>query len=165
MKFRTQFEREPVKSNVGSREKITYGAFYDEDGRIVLEEKGRENLYDYIQSHRDSCDIHVLLKRYANGEVDVLSQVQGSYGDFTEMPRTYAELLNKINEGETFFNSLPVETRAKFGHSFTQFMASLDSPDLYEMLTGKKPVSEEPVKEKVTFGEVKEKPAVEEVKE
>ena len=161
MKFRTQFEREPVKSNVGSREKITYGASYDEDGRIVLEEKGRENLYDYIQSHRDSCDIHVLLKRYANGEVDVLSQVQGSYGDFTEMPKTYAELLNKINEGETFFNSLPVETRAKFGHSFTQFMASLDSPDLYEMLTGKKPVSEETV---VTESVV-EAPIVKEVKE
>lgn len=161
MKFRTQFEREPVKSNVGSREKILYGASYDEDGRIVLEEKGRENLYDYIQSHRDSCDIHVLLKRYANGEVDVLSQVQGSYGDFTEMPKTYAELLNKINEGETFFNSLPVETRAKFGHSFTQFMASLDSPDLYEMLTGKKPVSEEPVvKEPVV-----EAPIVKEVNE
>ena len=157
MKFRTQFEREPVKSNVGSREKITYGASYDEDGRIVLEEKGRENLYDYIQSHRDSCDIHVLLKRYANGEVDVLSQVQGSYGDFTEMPKTYAELLNRINEGETFFNSLPVETRAKFGHSFTQFMASLDSPDLYEMLTGKKPVSEDPVsKEPVEVPIVKE---------
>lgn len=161
MKFRTQWERHAVKSNVGSPEKVTYGASYDEDGRIVLEEKGRENLYDYIQSFRDSCDIHVLLKRYANGEVDVLSKVQGSYGDFTEMPKTYAELLNKINEGEMFFNSLPVETRAKFGHSFTQFMASLDSPDLYEMLTGKKSVSEEPVVEEP----VVENPVVKEVKE
>lgn len=91
-------------------------------------------LYSFIQSHADSVDIHVLLARYKNGEVDALSRVQGAYGDFTDMPTTYAELLNRVNEGKAFFESLPVDIRAKFDHNFAQFMAGMDKPDFLDKL-------------------------------
>lgn len=130
MKFKTQFDpHDRVHCNKGDPVKILYGAVYDDVGRMNLEEKGRENLYDYIQSFAESVDIHVLLKRFANGETDVLSRVQGAYGDFTQLPNTYAEMLNVVRRGEDFFNELPVETRAKFGHDFSQFIAAMDSPD------------------------------------
>ncbi|MBU5626552.1 hypothetical protein KQI82_06415 [Oscillibacter sp. MSJ-2] len=130
MKFKTQFDpHDRVHCNEGVPVKILYGAVYDDVGRMNLEEKGRENLYDYIQSFAESVDIHVLLKRFANGETDVLSRVQGAYGDFTQFPTTYAEMLNVVQRGEDFFNELPVETRAKFGHDFSQFIAAMDSPD------------------------------------
>jgi hypothetical protein len=135
MRFKTQFDpHDRVHCNKGDPEKVLYGAAYDAAGRIVLEEKGRENLYDFIQSHADSVDIHVLLARYRNGEVDALSKVQGMYGDFTELPTTYAEMLNVVQRGEDYFNSLPVETRAKFDHSFSQFLASMDNPDFLTLM-------------------------------
>ena len=90
MEFKTQYDaRDRVFTDPGSPEHITYAGHYDEKGRVVLEESGRENIYDFIQSHAESCDIHVLMKRYQNGDVDALSQKQGFYGDFLDFPKTY----------------------------------------------------------------------------
>lgn len=110
----------------GDPEKVLYTSRVRDDGVIELVESGKEDLYAYIQSHKDSCDIHVLLARYQNGDLDVLSKVQGAYGDFTDMPETYAELLNAVIAGENYFNSLPVEVRAKFDHSLEKFMVAMD---------------------------------------
>lgn len=124
MQFRTQFQsHDRVNANVGSRVKPVYSPVYDKNGVIDLEQTGSENLYDYIQSHKDSVDIHKILQRFENGDTVALAKVQGMYGDFTEVPRTYAEALNAIISAEQTFNSLPVETRAKFNHSFSQFLA------------------------------------------
>jgi hypothetical protein len=135
MEFKTQYDaRDRVFTDPGSPEHITYAGHYDEKGRVVLEESGRENLYDYIQSYAESCDIHVLMKRYANGDVDALSQKQGFYGDFLDFPKTYAEALNHMNEMERQFMALPVETREKFGNSFTEFLAASGEADFLDKL-------------------------------
>lgn len=135
MEFKTQYDaRDRVFSDPGSPEHITYAGHYDEKGRVVLEESGRENIYDFIQSHAESCDIHVLMKRYANGDVDALSQKQGFYGDFLDFPKTYAEALNHMNEMERRFMALPVETRENFGNSFTEFLAASGEADFLERL-------------------------------
>lgn len=115
------------RQNPGNSEHILYSPKLDDDGNIQLVEAGKEDIYAAIQSHKDSVDIHVLLARYRNGELDVLTKVQGAYGDFTEMPKTYAEVLNAMIAGENLFNSLPVETREKFDHSFEKFMLSMDN--------------------------------------
>lgn len=144
-KFKTQFhERKRFFTNPGNPVKVKYGSSYDEAGRVQLVEEGTENLYDFIQSFADSCDIHVLLKRYSNGEVDVLSKVQGMYGDFTEFPTTYAELLNTVNRGEAMFNEFPVEVRAKFNHNFAEFMASLSDGSFFERAGIKQQAEAEP---------------------
>ena len=135
MKFPTQFdshERKPAK--LGNPIKTLYGPVFDANGVMSLEEKGKENLYAYIQSHKDSVDIQVLLQRYSNGDASALSKAQGVYGDFTNMPTTMAELLNRMAKGQEFFNGLPVEVRAKFNHSFSEFMAASDRPDFWQLL-------------------------------
>lgn len=146
MQFKTQYDaRDRIFSDPGSPEHITYAGHYDEKGRVVLEESGRENIYDFIQSHAESCDIHVLMKRYQNGDVDALSQKQGFYGDFLDFPKTYAEALNHMNEMERQFMALPVETREKFGNSFTEFLAASAEPDFLDRLGIKKEAAIEPV--------------------
>lgn len=146
MEFKTQYDaRDRVFTDPGSPEHITYAGHYDEKGRVVLEESGRENIYDFIQSHAESCDIHVLMKRYQNGDVDALSQKQGFYGDFLDFPKTYAEALNHMNEMERQFMALPVETREKFGNSFTEFLAASAEPDFLDRLGIKKESAAEPV--------------------
>lgn len=102
--FSTQYRsRTRFISNGGQRERILYQPKFDENGVMDLVESGKEDLYDFIQSHAEAVDIHVILARFQNGDVDALSRVQGAYGDFTNMPTSYAELLNRVNEGQSFF--------------------------------------------------------------
>lgn len=123
-------------TGVGSREKITYEARYNANGQLELHEKGKEDWYGYIQSHKDSVDIHVLLERFQRGDVDVLNRVQGFYGDITAYPNTFADALNVVHSSQEFFNSLPVEERAKYNHNFSEFLASFDNPDTLARIFG-----------------------------
>lgn len=142
-RFMTQYDaRQRIESNPGNPIKQLYAGSYNEQGQVELKEDGSEDLYAYIQSFAESTDIHSILQRYENGEVDVLEKVQGFYGDITEMPKTYAEALQRISDSEKVFMSLPVEVRAKFGHSFSQFLAASQEADFLERL-GVKP-SEQP---------------------
>ena len=135
MQWKTQFDaRDRISSNPGSREHVTYAGHYDEKGRVVLEESGRINLYDEIQSHAESCDIHVLMKRYESGDASALSQRQGFFGDCLDFPKTYAEALNHMNEMESRFLQLPIDVREKFGNSFSQFLAASGESDFLDRL-------------------------------
>lgn len=142
--FKTQYRTpERFQTNPGNPVQKTYAGSYDENGRLVLQESGELNLYDLIQSHAESCDIHVIMQRYQNGDVDALSKAQGFFGDVLDFPKTYAEALNHMNEMERQFMTLPLEIREKFGNSFPEFLASSDDPDFLDKL-GIKP-KEEPV--------------------
>jgi hypothetical protein len=135
MQFSTQYDaRDRVFCNPGDPIHITYAGRYDEKGRVVLEESGRENIYDQIQSHAESCDIHVLMKRYLNGDATALSQAQGQYLDATHFPKTYADMLNFVNDQERAFMALPADVREKFGNSFTEYLAASCEPDFLDRL-------------------------------
>lgn len=144
MQFKTQYDaRERLFSNPGDPIHITYAGHYDDKGRVVLVESGRENIYDQIQSHAESCDIHVLMKRYMNGDVSALSQAQGQFLDVTDFPKTYADMLNFVNDMERSFMSLPAEVRVKFGNSFSEYLAASGAPDFLERLGIKKEAAAE----------------------
>ena len=146
--FRTQYDaRDRIESNPGSPIKQLYSGSYNERGQVELREDGTEDLYAFIQSFAESTDIHAILSRFENGEVDVLEKVQGFYGDVTDMPKTYAEALQRIADSEKVFMSLPVDVRAKFGHSFSEFLAASNDADFLERLGVQVdvPVAPEPV--------------------
>ncbi len=137
MKIKNQFmEHARVYANPGNPEKILYAPKFAKDGTMELIEAGKENLYEFIQSHKDSVDINIILKRYAKGDVTALQRRQAIFGDFSDAPSTYAEALNSMILAEEYFNSLPLETRAKFDHNFHRFLVSLDSPDFVEKMVG-----------------------------
>lgn len=154
-RFRTQFDDHVSPASVpGSRIKVLYSPVFDKAGHMSLVKSGEEDLYDYIQSHADSVDIHVILKRFAMGDVSVLSRVQGTYGDFTQMPKTFAEALNTLVAAEQYFNSLPVEVRQRFNHNFNEFIASMDQPTFAQDMGIKPPdpVLDQPVVPGATGG-------------
>lgn len=124
----TQFHRRDdlPASNPGTPVHKLLKPKFDKSGNYELVEAGEVNVYDEIQSHAESCDINVLMKRYANGDASALSKVQGTYFDVTGMPKTYAEMLNTLISAENQFNALPLEERAKFDHSFEKWLAALD---------------------------------------
>lgn len=130
MKFDTQFTRLGVpgaKTVPGSGMKDTYKMHVDADGKRELKKSGEYNLYADIQSYKDSVSIDYILSRFVNGDETALSRVQGIYGDFTEMPTTLAELQQRVIDAENLFNSLPLDIRAQYNHSASEFFAQLDS--------------------------------------
>lgn len=133
--FDTQYSpRERIHPCSGSRVKQLYAGRYDANGRVVLEEKGTEDLYAYIQSFADSVDINVILARFANGDTEALSRAQGFYVDVTEFPSNMADALNSINKAEEMFKSLPLEVRQRFDCSFEQFLSQSGSEDWLEKM-------------------------------
>lgn len=109
----------------GRTEKPTYTA--NEDGLPV--ESGTVNIYDEIQSHRESVELSTLLQRYAQGDVTALNQIEGVYADVVDMPSTYAELFNRVRDAENSFNALPDDVRALFDNSPVSFWQSIGTPD------------------------------------
>lgn len=130
MEFKTQYDpHDRVPANAGSSVRTVYCGRYDANGRVVLEEKGTEDLYAYIQSFKDSVDINVILARFSNGDTEALSRAQGFYADVTDFPANMADALNRINQAEEMFKALPLETRQKFDCSFEQFLAQSGTED------------------------------------
>lgn len=143
--FRTQYDPSVrFIQDPGSPIKTLYSPKFNEDGVMYLVESGKANLYQEIQSHADSVDIHVLLQRYVQGDTGVLARVQGAYGDFTQVPHTFAEALNTMIAAEQYFMGLPKDVRARFNNSFQQFIAQMDNPS-WASDVGFKPPEDAPV--------------------
>lgn len=139
MRFRTQFDQHDRHLQpAGNRIHDILSGRFDDSGIFVLDVSGTEDIYTKIQSHAASCDIHVILDRFRRGDLDVLGDPSRSvFLDASEMPRNYAQLLNLVADGERAFMSLPVEERAKFDHSFAQWLMSFD-----KTIESSKPASE-----------------------
>ena len=108
-----KYFKNDIFSNPGSPIHEIYSPVVKDDGSIELEVSGVENTDEYIQSFLESCDINVIVSRIENGELDLLNQRTGSFGDFTDMPKTFAEMLQLKIDSELMFNSLPIEIKQK----------------------------------------------------
>lgn len=144
MTFRTQYsDSMRIHSNSGNRFVPNYDSSIDENGVLVLKEVGKYDLYDEIQSYKESCDIKSILARFALGETDVLEKYQGAYLDTTKFPTTYAEFQQQLIDANNMFDSLPAEIKRKFENDPNQFFAKFGSDEWSDKL-GIKPV-EKPV--------------------
>lgn len=110
----------------------TYGKEIDKDGKVHIVETGKTNLYEKIQACKDDTLIYNILDRFVAGDVSVLQKNQGVYADITEMPKTLAEAQQSLITAENYFNSLPLDVRAEFNHSFSEFLASASAGKLAE---------------------------------
>lgn len=120
-----------VHIDSGSPDRVLYSPTFDSAGHMELKEVGKESLYDFIQSHKESCDINVILARFSAGDTTALAKRQMFYADLTDFPTTYADVVNTMHGAEDYFTGLPVEVRAKFGHDFNRFLAALDNPQTF----------------------------------
>lgn len=111
-------------SEVGSRVKVKYSSKYDKDGNIVLVEVGTEDVYDYIQSFAASVDVNNIMQRFNSGDSSALLKVQGVYGDFSDVPDNWSDVLNVLNEGRLSFDRLPKDIKEQFGNDFYRYVSS-----------------------------------------
>lgn len=132
--FRTKYEPIKVHTEPGSAFAATYKLKYGEDGTADLVIVGKVNVDEKIQSYRDSCDIQVLLERFANGDVTALSKSPSFYADLSDMPTNLAGYLQLIHDAEKAFFSLDPDVRSRFNNSPDQFFAAIGSDQFYKLL-------------------------------
>lgn len=100
----------------------------DEYGHKELEQVGTTNLYEKIQLSAEDCNIENILARAGQGD---LSAFTGSkiYADVTDQPKNLADAQRKIQAIQNEFNSLPIEVRAKYNHSVSEYVAAYGSEE------------------------------------
>ena len=108
---------------------IEYSPKVNVDGTISLVESGKTDINEYINSFRDSTDMSYILSRLAAGDTSVLNPKTPFYGDFTEVPKTYAEALQMVIDGEKHFMQLPLDVRNQFDNDYRQWFAQAGSED------------------------------------
>lgn len=137
----TKRERRMV-SHVGEPVKTEFVGRYDYNGNIELVENGVRNLYDEIQSYADECSMDSILRRFAAGDVSVLSKSQGVYVDASQLPEHFVDMCNLVADVEREFNLLPVEERAKYENNFVKYALGQRSADaVTPTVTGSEEVS------------------------
>lgn len=113
----------------GSKVHITYSPKVLDNGIIKLIQSGKENIQDKINSFREQCDISFILRRLEMGDTSVLNDKVPNYGDFTQVPKSYAEALQCVIDAEKKFYDLPLDTRNLFDNDYRQWFATAGSPD------------------------------------
>lgn len=102
------------------------------DGTIELKVTDRVDIKKEINSHRDETDMAYILSRLMVGDDSVLNPRPPMYGDFTQLPTSYSDMLNMVLDGERYFDSLPLETRNKFDNDRGKWFATIGSSDWLE---------------------------------
>ena len=131
----------------GNRMEPHYVERYDETGHPYLVKDGETNVYEIIQSHKEECDINLMLQRYAAGDTSVMRQ-DAKYIDTSNLPTTIHEYFNLMNAQREKFDALPIAIKEKFGNSFEVWASTSGTGEWLEKMGIQRPAPE-PKKEEV----------------
>lgn len=123
-KFDRQKHSLKFVSNPGERFKKIYKGVVQEDGSIELVEDHVEDTWKNIQIEAVGASLPEIIARATAGDPNAFRAGTGFYGDVVDMPKTYAEILNTVNDGKAAFDKMPVEVRQKFNFSFEEWFAT-----------------------------------------
>ena len=134
-KIFTPYGEKPPRraANPGSRTEPHYVQRYDETGHPYLVKDGETDTYAIIQSHKEECDINILLQKYAAGDISVMRK-DGQYIDITELPENMHEMVNYINAQKERFEALPAAIKQKFENSFEVWATAAGTSDWLEKM-------------------------------
>lgn len=152
--MRNKFARVPdpnkFVSNPGTEFEIRYKSIVNDDGTITLEEEGKINIKEYINSFAESTDMAYIMKRLQLGDISVLEQSKGVFGDFTEMPTTMMEAQQRILDGQAAFMQLPIDVRNAYDHNVWLWMNDAGSEKWMNVMKDLLPQKENVVESEVT---------------
>lgn len=114
----------------GDGEKQVYSSKVMQDGKIKLSPAGKEDFHGMIQTFKESTDMSYIISRLANGDTSVIRS-GSSFGDFTNVPNNYAELLQLQIDAKKLYDSLPVEIKKQFDNDVNKFFASAGTQDWF----------------------------------
>lgn len=95
------------------------------EGKTKLVKVGSEDLNEFVQKSLPETLIYNILRKYENGNIEVLNKAIGQYFDSTVFPSSLAEAHNIVKSAHKSFESLPLEIRAKFDHSSDVYLQKI----------------------------------------
>lgn len=125
--------------NPGKKEKIIKHGVVGADGVIRLVKDGVEDIQEKIQSYEPSTNIYNIINSLSQDNMLMYADQAGKFIDSTDMPKTYAEALQLVIDGQNAFMKLPLEVRQKFDNDFNKWFATAGSPEWMNKI-GYKPV-------------------------
>lgn len=108
----------------GSRIHVRYEPRFD-GSSIVLEEIGREDVQEKINSFGRFTDLHYMLHRLSVGDQSVLNSNVPLYGDFSGLPSSPVDVINIIHGAESRFGQLSMEERSLYNNDFRAWLAAV----------------------------------------
>lgn len=121
-------------SNPGDRYRPVYTPEIKSDGLIELVQTGVEDLQQYIDSFKDSCDVSLMVQRFLAGDETALRNGNPVFMDLVGAPKSLAEAYALNFRAEAAFNNLPAEIKNQFGNNFYQFLSAAGSEEWYKAL-------------------------------
>lgn len=104
-------------------------------GYAKLKKVGEHNLYEQIQSHKDSTDLNTILQTFNPAPASLsFADAEERIADFTCAPGSYAELFANIRDAENMFAELPVGVRESYGFSVYNFINDYGSASFVDNL-------------------------------
>lgn len=113
-----------IHTNPGSPIHVIYSGKVMKDGTVKLQETGKENIKEKIQSFKSITDISFIRQRLMMGDESVLNRAQAFFGDYTGVPDSMPEVLQMFIDGEQAFYSLDPEMRNKFDNDYRKWFAT-----------------------------------------
>lgn len=108
---------------------IVYSSVLNEDGTIELVPTAKDSIQEHINSFASQTDMHFILAQLKNGNTSVINRAPMMFGDFTDVPKSYAHALQMVIDGRAAFEALPLDVRNKFDNSFEKWFATAGSSD------------------------------------
>ena len=130
IKFRTAYSGDSSDfiSDSGSHFLDQYEYEIDKDGvQNLVKIDQKKDVYSAIQADYPSTDINLLMKRFALGDKSAIDITQGFYVDATKMPKTLAEVFDRAQDCQEFFDMQDPELKAMFNNSYSEFFAELNN--------------------------------------
>ena len=128
-------------SDPGSPVKLIFTPAF-EDGQIVLNETGKFDISEFINSYSETTDMAFILARLSAGDSSVLNVSKGFFGDASILPDDHRAALDTVISAQTYFDNLPKETRDKFHDSFVEWIQSAGTKEWVSRMV-KNPVPNE----------------------
>lgn len=125
MKYNSKEDCNKFFTNPGDRYVQEYDTIVEPNGRIILKESGKKDLFQEIQSWRDQTDMHWVLQQMALGQYPQRENLM--YGDFSEAPENMVQAMQMMINAEKAFYDLPLDTRKKFDNDYKQWMVMASS--------------------------------------
>lgn len=109
-----------IFTNAGESIGIEY-EYRTKEGIKNLVPCGKFDRQELIESYADECDVVKTIQKFIAGDTSVINPNKGTYGDFTNMPKTYAELYDHLEMCKKVFDSMPAKIKEEFDNSVESF--------------------------------------------
>lgn len=91
---------------------------YFDGSTTILREVGVRNVQEEMDAYAPYTDIAYMLNQLKVGDTSVLTRVQPSYGDFSDLSRNPADVINTVRAAEAAFGQLSSADRATYGNDW-----------------------------------------------